>query len=121
MLFNQTTAGGPDIRAVSTDPGLLKRCEYVILTSGYPPMILVFLSTHIGSGIVWRSISDSNSKLPPVEHHFVQSDIEPPREYPRKDRLDDLVSVAFALVLIRWQARQFVVNGKNVLVHFRGR
>jgi len=28
MLFNQTTAGDPDIRAVSTDPGLLKRCEF---------------------------------------------------------------------------------------------
>ena len=24
MLFNQTTVGKPDIRAVSTDPGLLK-------------------------------------------------------------------------------------------------
>lgn len=51
MLFNQTTAGDPDIRAVSTDPELLKRCEYVILTSGHPPMMRAFLSTHIGSGI----------------------------------------------------------------------
>jgi hypothetical protein len=51
MLFNQTTAGEPDIRAVSTGPGLLKRCKYVILTSGHPSMILVFPSTHIGSGI----------------------------------------------------------------------
>ena len=52
MLFNQTTAGEPDIRAVSTDPGLFKQCKYVILTSGHPPMILVFMFTHIGSGIV---------------------------------------------------------------------
>jgi len=52
ILFNQTTAGEPDIRAVSTDPGLFKQCKYVILTSGHPPMILVFMFTHIGSGIV---------------------------------------------------------------------
>jgi hypothetical protein len=32
MLFNKTTAGEPDIRAVSTDPGLLERCEYVLFS-----------------------------------------------------------------------------------------
>jgi hypothetical protein len=59
MLFNQTTAGEPDIRAVSTDPGLLKRCEYVIHTRGHPQMILIFRCAQIGSGIAWRSIWDS--------------------------------------------------------------
>jgi len=28
MLFNETATGDPDIRAVSTDPGLLARCEF---------------------------------------------------------------------------------------------
>jgi carboxylesterase type B len=28
MLFNQTAAGEPDIRAVSTDPGLVERCGF---------------------------------------------------------------------------------------------
>jgi hypothetical protein len=32
MLFNETAAGDPDMRAVSTDPRLLARCEYVTLS-----------------------------------------------------------------------------------------